>query len=177
MESITQSIKPKFAKAFMKVAETFAELSSAKRAQVGCIIVKDNRIISIGYNGMPSGWENECEEIETIPDNVDKRQEYIELGYTIEQQGDKIQWNKMRTKPEVLHAEANAITKVAQSNDNCKDAVLFCTHMPCIQCAKLIYQAGIKEVYYKITYDAAIGCGLEFLEDSGIKLTKMENYV
>ena len=132
----------------MTIAEETAKLSHATRAKVGCIIVKDNRIISIGYNGMPSGWDNECE----IP-------------------------GEDKTKPEVLHAEANAITKVAQSNDNCKDAVLFCTHMPCIQCAKLIYQAGIKEVYYKITYDAAIGCGLEFLEDSGIKLTKMENYV
>ena len=139
-------IKDKFAVAFMKVAETFADLSSAKRAQVGAIIVKDNRIISIGYNGMPSGWDNECEQ----------------LG---------------RTKPEVLHAETNAIAKVAQSSESCKDATLFCTHMPCIECAKIIHQAGIKDVYYKIAYDSAKGSGLELMQKSKIRLTKMETSV
>lgn len=123
---------------YMNIAHETAKLSVAKRAQVGCIIVKDNRIISIGYNGMPSGWENECE----IP-------------------------GEDKTKPEVLHAETNAIAKVAQSSESCKDAVLFCTHEPCIECAKLIYQSGISEVYFKNTYDAAKGSGRDFLEKSG----------
>ena len=139
-------MKEKFVKAFLDVAQRFAELSTAKRAQVGAIIVKDNRIISIGYNGMPSGWDNECEDIK----------EQHDIGTTI-----------LFTKPEVLHAETNAIAKVAQSNDSSKDATLFCTHEPCIECAKLIYQSGISEVYFKNTYDAAKGSGRDFLEKSG----------
>ena len=75
----------------------------------------------------------------------------------------------MKSRPEVLHAEANAIAKVAQSNDSSKDAVLFCTHEPCIECAKLIHQAGISKVYYSKKYDAAKGTGSEFLEKSSIE--------
>ena len=130
-------MKEKFVHAFLDVAQRFAELSSAKRAQVGAIIVKDNRIISIGYKGMPSGWDNVCE-------------------------------TDGKSKPEVLHAEANAITKVAQSSDSSKDATLFCTHEPCIECAKLIHQSGIKNVYYKIEYNAAKGSGKDFLEKSNV---------
>jgi len=126
----------------MDTAERFAQLSSAKRAQVGAIIVKDNRIISIGYNGMPSGWDNVCE--------VDDK-----------------------TKPEVLHAETNAIAKVAQSNDNCKDATLFCTHEPCIECAKLIYQAGITTLIFKHKYNAAKGYGGDFLLKSGVNVEQL----
>lgn len=127
----------------MKIAMETAKLSHAKRAQVGAIIVKDNRIISIGYNGMPSGWDNVCE----IDD---------------------------KTKPEVLHAEANAITKLAQSNESSKDATLFCTHMPCIECAKLIHQAGISSVYYLINYRAAKGTGEDFLKESKIGLEQCQ---
>ena len=140
-------MKLKYVDAFLDVAERFAQLSSAKRAQVGSIIVKDNRIISIGYNGMPSGWDNRCE----------AEYQYEDGGY------------EMKSRPEVLHAEANAIAKVAQSNDSSKDAVLFCTHEPCIECAKLIHQAGISKVYYSKKYDAAKGTGSEFLEKSSIE--------
>ena len=148
-------MKEKFVHAFLDVAQRFAELSSAKRAQVGAIIVKDNRIISIGYNGMPSGWDNVCE---------------YEIGvYALNKE--------LKTKTEVLHAETNAIAKVAQSSESCKDATLFCTHMPCIECAKIIHQAGIKDVYYKIAYDSAKGSGLEFMQKSNIRLTKMETSV
>ena len=146
-------MKEKFVKAFLDVAQRFAELSTAKRAQVGAIIVKDNRIISIGYNGMPSGWDNECETIK----------EQHDIGTTI-----------LFTKPEVLHAETNAIAKVAQSNDSCKDAVLFCTHLPCIQCAKIIHQAGISKVYYDVEYMAAIGNGKAFLDKSNIEVEQCQ---
>lgn len=132
-------MKSKFKEYFISIAEQTAKLSHATRAKVGCIIVKDNRIISIGYNGMPSGWDNVCE--------VDGK-----------------------TKPEVLHAEANAITKLAQSNESSKDATLFCTHMPCIECAKLIHQSGISSVYYLINYKAAKGSGENFLRESNIGL-------
>ena len=136
----------------MSCAKTFAELSYAKRAQVGCIIVKNNRIISIGYNGMPSGWDNCCEDIYIEPD-----------GHS----------SSLRSKPEVLHAETNAIAKVAQSSDSAEGASLFCTHMPCMDCAKLIHQSGISEVYYSEDYLAARGSGKEFMEKSGIKLEQV----
>ena len=136
----------------MQCAKTFAELSYAKRAQVGCIIVKNNRIISIGYNGMPSGWDNNCEDI-TRDSN----------GTTT-----------LKSKPEVLHAETNAIAKVAQSSDSAQGASLFCTHMPCLDCAKLIHQSGISEVYYRDDYLAARGSGKEFMEKSGINLEQVK---
>lgn len=151
----------------MTVAQQFAELSSAKRAQVGAIIVKDNRIISIGYNGMPSGWTNDCETTETWNDVPHMREKYLEQGAVMHSSPHGNTWSRLKTKPEVLHAETNAIAKVAQSNDNCKDASLFCTHEPCIECAKLIYQSGIKEVYFKNTYKADKGSGRDFLEKSG----------
>jgi dCMP deaminase len=132
-------VKQKFVEAYMDVAERFAQLSSAKRLQVGAIVVKDDRIISIGYNGMPSGWDNVCE-------------------------------HEGKTKPEVLHAEANAITKLAKSNESGDGATLFCTHSPCIDCAKLIYQSGIKEVYYKNDYRSRDG--IEFLTKSDIEVLK-----
>ena len=142
-------VKDKFVNAFMDVADRFAQLSSAKRAQVGAIIVKDNRIISIGYNGMPSGWENSCED----------EYQYEDGGY------------ETKTRPEVLHAETNAIAKVARSAESCEGAALFCTHLPCMDCAKLIYQSGISEVYYRVEYQAAKGAGKEFLIKSGITVT------
>ena len=137
----------------MTIAEETAKLSHATRAKVGCIIVKDNRIISIGYNGMPSGWENECETIK----------EQHDIGTTM-----------LFTKPEVLHAETNAIAKLAQSNESSTDATLFCTHEPCIECAKLIHQSGIRNVIFKRSYNAAKGTGSEFLVKSGCVVEKLE---
>ena len=135
-------MKPKFVDYFMKVAELTATLSYAKRLQVGAVIVKGNQTIGTGYNGMPTDWENICE---------------IEL-----------EDGTLKTKPEVLHSEMNALMKVAQSTESTKDAVLFCTHAPCIDCAKAIYQAGISTVYYKETYRNEDG--LNFLWKSGINV-------
>jgi len=136
-------MKHKYIKAYMDVAKRFSKLSSAQRLQVGAIAVKDDRIISIGYNGMPSGWDNCCED------------EVIENG-----------WPGLKTKPEVLHAEMNCLMKLAKSTESGEGAVMFITHTPCIDCAKGIYQAGIKEVYYDREYrDSA---GVDFLEKSGI---------
>ena len=163
-------MKEKFKLAFMDCAERFAQLSTAKRAQVGAIIVKDNRIISIGYNGMPSGWTNECEETVTWNDVPHMREEYKNMGATFHESPHGSTWSKLKTKPEVLHAETNAIAKVAQSSESCKDAILFCTHAPCIECAKLIHQSGISKVFYKNDYEAAKGSGLEFLRNSGIEV-------
>ncbi len=145
-------MKDKFVFAFMDCAERFAQLSTATRAKVGAIIVKDNRIISIGYNGMPSGWNNVCEH------DI----HHHELGTTTSV-----------TKAEVLHAETNAIAKVAQSSESSRGSELFCTHLPCMECAKLIHQSGIVTVYYREEYQAARGTGKQFLIDSGIEVIKV----
>lgn len=146
-------MKEKYVKAHMAVAHQYATLSSAVRLQVGCIIVKDNRIISIGYNGMPSGWDNCCENI------IDR-----------EKNGTPI----LKSKPEVLHAETNAIAKLASCNESGAGATLFVTHQPCLDCAKIIYQSGIKEVYYTHEYRAS--AGVEFLKQCGINATQVTEY-
>lgn len=115
-------MKPKFVEAHMKAAEVYASLSSAKRLQVGAVVVKDNRIISIGYNGTPAGWDNVCED---------------ENG---------------QTKKEVIHAEANAILKLASSTESGEGATIFITHAPCLECSKLIYGSGIRSVFYRNQY-------------------------
>ena len=134
-------MKKKYIDAHMRVAETYASLSSAKRLQVGAIVVKDNRVVSIGYNGMPSGWDNVCED------------------------------ENNKTKPEVLHAETNAIAKLARSNESGLDATMFITHAPCIDCAKLIYQSGISKVYYRNTYRETTG--IDFLNKGGIEVEQI----
>ena len=142
-------MKQKWIDAFMDTAERFAQLSSATRLKVGSVVVKDNRIISIGYNGMPSGWTNECEEqVQGEDDSV----------YLV-------------TKQEVIHAEANAIIKLARDGDSGLGASLFCTHAPCIQCAKMIYGAGISSVYYRNSYRDETG--INFLNKCNINVEKV----
>ena len=142
-------MKQKFVDAYMDVAERFAQLSSATRLQVGAIVVKDDRIISIGYNGMPTGWDNCCEEI--IHDGGGS--------------------GVLKSKPEVLHAESNAIAKLARSPESGEGATIFITHAPCIDCAKLIYQSGIATVYYKNDYRSTQG--LDFLKKSNVWTVKV----
>lgn len=154
-------MKEKFIDAYMDVAHRFAELSTAKRLQVGAIVVKDDRIISIGYNGMPSGWDNNCEVEETYSRQVAPGDEW-EVVHT----------GNLKTRPEVLHAESNAIAKLARSSESGEGATLFVTHQPCMECAKLIYQSGIKEVYYAHPY--RLNDGLNFLQKSNISVTKVE---
>ena len=134
-------MQDKWVQAYMDTASRFAELSSAQRLKVGACVVKDHRIISIGYNGMPAGWDNTCEE-------------------------------DGKTKEEVIHAEANAIIKLARDGEGGNDASLFCTHAPCIECAKLIAGAGIKEVYYREQYRK--DTGTVFLTNSGVKVEKVK---
>ena len=149
-------MKPKFIDYYMKIAEVTAGLSYAKRLQVGAVIVKDNQILATGYNGMPSGWENVCEyEEEITVSNLEK-------GNRLEKTG------QLKTKPEVLHAETNAIAKVAQSTESSAGSTLFCTHAPCIECAKLIYQSGITTLYYKHEYRS--DSGIKFLQLSGVNV-------
>ena len=123
---------------YLRMARIWAENSYCKRRQVGALVVKDKMIISDGYNGTPSGFENVCED----DDNV--------------------------TKPYVLHAEANAITKLARSNNNSDGVTIYITASPCIECAKLIIQAGIKRVVYGEKY--RLTDGIELLERAGIEV-------
>ena len=166
-------MKPKYIKAHMKVASIYAGLSTARRLQVGALIVKEDRIISIGYNGMPSGWDNNCEDIVFVTEA--KAKDYdtmVAEGYTFGVDKDTAGWAKTVTKPEVLHAEANAIAKVARSPESAEDAVLFVTHAPCIECAKLIYQSGIKQVFSRDNYRSE--AGIAFLKQAGVTINKVE---
>ena len=158
-------MKQKLKQAYMKTAETFAELSHAKRLHVGAIVAKDDRIISIGYNGMPAGWDNNCEDrIYATEWSIDNdRWEYQEEDGTV---------YNLKTKPEVLHAETNAIAKLAKSNESGLNASLFVTHAPCMDCAKLIYQSGISNVYYRNNYRESTG--LDFLKQSGVIVEQIE---
>jgi dCMP deaminase len=143
-------MKQKFIDAHMASAEVYSRLSSAKRLQVGCVVVKDNTIIGIGYNGMPSGWTNECEDIIEVHED----------GGVV-----------TKTKSEVLHAETNALAKIARSTNSSEGASLFVTHAPCIDCAKLIHQSGINSVYYRNSYRDDLG--INFLKQCKVEVTKV----
>lgn len=132
-------MKPKFVQLYHDIAVRVSQLSSARRLQVGAIVVRDDRIISIGYNGMPAGWDNNCE---TEQDD-----------------------GSLKTRPEVLHAEMNALMKLARSHESGNGADLFITHSPCMECAKGIYQAGIHRVYF----------GEQYRSDDGVRFLKQSN--
>ena len=149
-------MKQRLIDAYMTTAETFAELSHARRLHVGAIVVKDDRIISIGYNGMPAGWDNNCED---------------EIGHVLDVDENVVEI-RLKTKPEVLHAESNCISKLAKSNESGLGATMFITHAPCLDCAKLIYQSGIGSVLYRDAYrDTG---GITFLEKSGITVEQLK---
>jgi dCMP deaminase len=132
------SKKNKYDKAYLRIAKEWSKLSYCKRKQVGAIIVRDRMIISDGYNGTPSGFENCCEEEDGL------------------------------TKWYVLHAEANAILKVARSTQSCEGATLYITLSPCKDCSKLIHQSGIKRVVYHEEYKDC--CGIDFLRKAGVEV-------
>jgi len=161
-------MKDKFVNAFMDVAERFSKLSSARRLQVGAIIVKDDRIISIGYNGMPSGWDNNCEFTVFVTKDEAQGYDMLAQGYTETEQGN---WTRLKTRPEVLHAESNALAKLARSSESGEGATMFITHQPCLDCAKLIYQSGISTVYFKEPY--RLNAGLDFLQKSNVEVYKV----
>ena len=168
-------IKEKYLGTYMKTARLFAEHSSAVRKKVGAVIVKDDRIISIGYNGMPSGWDNGCEYTEFMPinDATVKFQDYPFTGnFWID--GHRVEKRyRLKTKPEVLHAESNAIAKLAKSSESGDGASMFVTCSPCLECAKLIFQSGITEVFYSEDYRA--DDGIKFLKQCDILVRKLEN--
>ena len=143
-------MKQKFIDLYMDWARRLSYLSHAKRLQVGAVIVKDDTVISYGYNGMPAGWDNNCEDEIHYPDS---------------------QAVTLKTKPEVLHAESNAISKLARSHNSGAGADIFITHSPCLECSKLIYQSGISRVFYSQDYRDS--SGIDFLLRSGIPVEKI----
>jgi len=147
----------------MRVAEETADLSYARRTKVGCVIVKDRSIISFGYNGTPAGWDNNnCEE--EIDYKMDFNGPYFDGA-----NGGRV---ALKTKPEVLHAELNAIAKLAASTESSEGATVFVTLSPCGDCAKLMLQAKIAEVIYKDDYRDR--SGIDLLTRGGVKVTKLE---
>ncbi len=157
--------------AHMRTAFNYAACSSAVRLQVGSIIVKDDAIISIGYNGQPSGWDNVCEEKEYMasdaggwldPDEIESQWPFVAE--------DQLRY-RLKTKSTVLHAESNAISKLAKLNGGGLNSAIFITHCPCLDCAKTIYQAGITEVYYAQSYRDTLG--LDFLVQCGLTVEKI----
>ena len=131
----------KFDRRYLEMASVWARNSYCKRRQVGALLVKDRMIISDGYNGTPSGFENQCEDVNGV------------------------------TKPYVLHAEANAITKVAKSGNNSAGATLYITDSPCMECAKLIIQSGIRRVVYADEY--RLTDGIDLLRRAGVDVEKI----
>ncbi len=146
---IDRYMKEKFIKLYMDWALRVAQLSYARRLQVGAVIVKDDCVISYGYNGMPSGWDNNCEHELKWPNG--------EIRF-------------LETKQEVLHAESNAISKLAKTTNSGLGSTMFITHSPCLECAKLIYQSGINTVYYDTDYRS--NDGVEFLKKSGVTVVR-----
>ena len=144
-------MKEKWIQCYLDIAERISKLSYARRLKVGSIIVKNNRIISMGYNGTPFGWDNSCENL--IEQHEDGSQVY-------------------ETKPEVIHAERNALDKLSRHDGGGEGAIMFCTHAPCIECSKSIHSAGITQVYYR--NDFRLNDGIEFLKKCGVTVTKIE---
>lgn len=148
--------------AHMEVAEVYARLSKARRLKVGAIVVKDNRVISIGYNGTPAGWDNTCEDETAVYEDC-----YIDNGGPPMQVGTI----SLITRPEVIHAETNAIAKLARSNEVGDNSTMYITHSPCFECAKLIHVAGIKKVFFRQHYRSEDG--IKFLEKCNIEVVKL----
>lgn len=166
----------RFKKLYMDMALRVAAMSYAERLKVGCVIVKDH-IITYGYNGTPAKWSNTCESKVWCdgggwldPAEIDIMYPYS--GSYIDHEGYTVPGRyKLVTKPEVMHAESNAISKMAKSNQSSDGATVFLTHPPCIDCAKQIYQAGIAEVYYDTEYKNTDG--IDFLIKAGVKIEKL----
>ena len=149
----------RFDSKYIKMAEIWATNSYARRNKVGALLVKDGQIISDGYNGTPKGFDNNCE--------IEKR------TWDLDSEGEYSEYVHLETKPEVLHAEANAITKVAKSNYSSEGSTLYVTLSPCFECAKLIIQSGIKRVVYKEAYRKTDG--LDLLKKAGIKVEQIKD--
>lgn len=168
------------------MAEKVAEMSVATRLKVGTVVVKNNNVIGFGWNGTPSGWDNNCEDKvyntrfkqQANGDWIDpltyEKADIEELYPFVEEEyGPYYEYERryaLKTKPEVLHSESNALMKIARSTESSEDATMFCTHAPCLECAKLIYQSGIRRLYYRDAYRSTEG--VEFLQKGHVYVEK-----
>lgn len=156
----------------MDICERISQMSHAIRLKVGSILVKDNNIISFGWNGTPTDWDNNCEDIVwAAPEDYNltqteflKKYPYVARPSGV---GHEISYG-LKTKPEVLHSEANCLSKIGKSPLSSVGATMYCTHAPCLECAKLIHQFGINSVYYRSQYRSQDG--IEFLKKSGVNV-------
>jgi dCMP deaminase len=163
-------MKDRFKKLYMDIAKRTAQESYAVKLKVGCVIVKDEKIISFGYNGTPSGFDNTCEDKIHMIDAggwLSPEEIYEQYPY-VDNDGHRY---ALKTKPEVLHSEANALMKLAKTSESGLGADIFITHSPCIDCSKLVYQAGIKQVFYCDEYRSSDG--IQFLEKCGITVEQL----
>lgn len=167
----------RFQNLYMDFARRVSEMSRAERLRVGCVIVKDDTVV-YGYNGTPAGWDNACEVKEWCRAGGWLAPEEIESQWPYEGTYTDVDGNimhgryRLKSKPDVLHAESNALMKMARGSVPAYGADLFVTHSPCLECAKMIYQAGIKRVYFSTAYrDPA---GIDFLTKSGISVDQIE---
>jgi dCMP deaminase len=163
-------MKLKMIKAHLDVAQRYAELSKAQRLKVGAIVVKNDRIISIGYNGTAPGDDNNCEDIQWMPRDTGgwlNPDEIYQMYPLVGEHPEYGQWHyRLKTRDNVIHAEENAIAKLARSHESGEGATLFITHAPCQQCSKLILQSGIIEVWYARPYRS--DDGIKYLRTHGV---------
>lgn len=171
-------MKQRYVDLYMDLAKRISDMSVAERLKVGCVVVKDNAIISFGWNGTPSGWDNRCEQKDWMPADAPSQysEEEIQTIWPYVEYSDFnpdaiINRYRLKTKPEVLHAERNALDKLAKSNTSGDKSFLFVTHSPCLECAKSIYGTGISHVFYRENYRS--DDGIEFLKKCGVDVTKV----
>jgi dCMP deaminase len=167
-------MKQKWIDAYLDVAERFAQLSSATRLKVGAVIVSDHRILSVGYNGQPAGWDNACEEKVFMDLNTTSLLDISEIEkkwpYTVIIDGSYRRYSLV-TKSTTIHAEQNAIAKLARDSGGGHSSEMFCTHAPCVECAKMIYSSGIRKLYYRNEYRSTDG--VEFLRSCNIPVIQI----
>lgn len=174
-------MKQRMIEYYMDLAERTAQLSRAQILQVGAVIVTVDDCVLVGFNGTPAGWDNECEYKDwdmarDMTGGFFPSDEYTHYEYSDSQDSDGtypiIGRYKLRTKPEVLHAESNALMKLARSTLSGRGATLFQTHSPCMDCAKMIYQAGITSVFYRTDYKS--DAGIKFLNKRNVDVWKVK---
>ena len=176
---MTNKRRKEYDVAYMKIAKTIASLSYANRNKVGCVIVsKDDQIISQGFNGTPAGYDNCCEDahcsckwIHGCAYDVKPIDEVLGVDHCLSV-GEPCKYLTLTTKPEVLHAESNAISKCSKYLSSTKDATLYVTLSPCFECSKMIIQAGISRVVYEDEYRDITG--IDFLKKNGIRVERLK---
>ena len=163
----------KYHKLYMTIAQSCAQMSYARRKKVGAVLVRDGRILSMGWNGMPAGFDNDCEEkiypSELMGDFDQHPDEFANSFPYVDDSGKPYQ---LKTRPEVLHAELNCIAKLAKHGDSAKDSTMYVTLQPCVECSKLLIQSGVSEVFYLEPYRCSQG--MQMLVRAGISVTKLE---